>query len=241
MWLLAELFEALPEVGDLDKPKLVFFFDEAHLLFDDATDAFIDSVVQTVRLIRSKGVGVFFITQTPKDIHADVLAQLGNRVQHAMRAFTPDDEKALRATVRTFPKSEYYKLEELLTQLGTGEAAVTILSEGGVPTPVVHTKIRAPRSRMGPADDVAAAAAASPLAVKYGTRIDSQSARELLAARLEASASDKPPIVKEEHRSAAKATKSGADELGDFLGSRQGKAIQREVIRGVFGMLRKRI
>ena len=106
MWLLAELFETLPEVGDLDKPKLVFFFDEAHLLFDDATDAFIDSVVQTVRLIRSKGVGVFFITQTPKDIHADVLAQLGNRVQHAMRAFTPDDEKALRATVRTFPKSD---------------------------------------------------------------------------------------------------------------------------------------
>jgi DNA helicase HerA-like ATPase len=241
MWLLAELFETLPEVGDLDKPKLVFFFDEAHLLFDDATDAFVDSVVQTVRLIRSKGVGVFFITQTPKDIHADVLAQLGNRVQHAMRAFTPDDEKALRATVRTFPKSAYYKLEELLTQLGTGEAAVTILSEGGVPTPVVHTRIRAPRSRMGPADDVAAAAAASPLAVKYGTRVDSQSARELLAARLGASTTDKPPIVKEEHRTAAKATKSGTGELGDFLNSRQGKAIQREVIRGVFGMLRKRI
>jgi uncharacterized protein len=241
MWLLAELFETLPEVGDLDKPKLVFFFDEAHLLFDHATDAFIESVTQTVRLIRSKGVGVFFITQTPKDVHADVLAQLGNRIQHALRAFTPDDEKALRATVRTFPKSDYYKLDELLTKLGTGEAAVTILSESGVPTPVVDTKIRAPRSRMGAADDVAGAAAASPLATKYGTRVDSQSARELLAARLETAATDKPPLVKEEHKKAAKAAKNGGGGLGDFLGSRQGQAIQREVIRGVFGMLRKRM
>jgi uncharacterized protein len=241
MWLLAELFETLPEVGDTEKPRLVFFFDEAHLLFDDATDAFLDSVTQTVRLIRSKSVGVFFITQTPKDIHEDVLAQLGNRVQHALRAFTPDDEKALRATVRTFPKSEYYDLEDLLTQLGTGEAAVTILSEGGVPTPVAHTRIRAPRSRMSPADDVAAAAAASPLAAKYATRIDNQSARELLAARLEAPATEKPPLVTEEHRKAARATKDGSEGLGDFLGSRQGKALQREVIRGVFGMLRKRL
>ena len=111
MWLLAELFEELPEVGDLDKPKLVFFFDEAHLLFDDASKAFLESVAQTVRLIRSKGVGVFFVTQTPKDVDADVLAQLGNRVQHALRAFTPDDAKALRATVKTFPKSEFYDLE----------------------------------------------------------------------------------------------------------------------------------
>ncbi len=104
MWLLAELFEELPEVGDLDKPKLVFFFDEAHLLFDDATEAFLDSVAQTVRLIRSKGVGVFFVTQTPKDVPADVLGQLGNRVQHALRAFTPDDAKALKATVSTYPE-----------------------------------------------------------------------------------------------------------------------------------------
>jgi DNA helicase HerA-like ATPase len=241
MWLLAELFESLPEVGDTEKPKLVFFFDEAHLLFDEATDAFLESVTQTVRLIRSKGVGVFFITQTPKDIHADVLGQLGNRIQHALRAFTPDDEKALRATVRTFPKSEYYDLEELLTKLGTGEAAVTILSEGGVPTPVVHTRMAAPRARMSAADDVAGAAAASPLATKYATRIDSQSARELLAARLETPTAEKPPIVKEEHREAAKATKNGTGALGDFLGSRQGKALEREVVRGVFGMLRKRL
>jgi len=241
MWLLAELFEALPEVGDLEKPKLVFFFDEAHLLFDDTTKAFLESVTQTVRLIRSKGVGVFFITQAPKDIHEDVLAQLGNRVQHALRAFTPDDEKALRATVRTFPKSEYYKLEELLPQLGTGEAVVTILSEGGVPTPVVHTKMQAPRSRMGPADDIAATSAQSPLALKYATRIDSQSARELLAARLETAATATPPVVKAKHRDAAKATQGGTDTLGDFLGSRQGKALQREVVRGVFGLLRKRL
>ena len=116
MWLLAELFETLPEAGDLHKPKLVFFFDEAHLLFDGATDAFLDSVAQTVRLIRSKGVGVFFVTQTPKDVPAEVLGQLGNRVQHALRAFTPDDAKALKATVSTFPKSDFYDLEELLTR-----------------------------------------------------------------------------------------------------------------------------
>src|SRR5919109_1026803 len=185
MWLLAELFEQLPEVGDVPKPKLFFFFDEAHLLFADATDAFRESVVQTVRLIRSKGVGVFFITQTPKDIPADVLAQLGNRIQHALRAFTPQDAKALKATVSTFPTTELYDLEELLTQLGTGEAAVTILSESGVPTPVVHTKLRGPLARMAPADDVEGAAKASPLFAKYGARVDRESARELLAARME--------------------------------------------------------
>src|SRR3954469_12442159 len=183
MWLLAELFESLPEVGDVDKPKLVFFFDEAHLLFDGATKAFVDSVEQTVRLIRSKGVGVFFVTQTPKDVPESVLGQLGNRVQHALRAFTPDDAKDLRATVSTFPKSEFYDLGELLTQMGIGEAAVTILSESGVPTPVVHTRMVAPGSRMAPADDVDGAAKASPLFAKYGTRVDNVSAREKLAAR----------------------------------------------------------
>src|SRR4029079_8973999 len=126
-----------------------------------------------------KGVGVFFVTQTPKDLPADVLGQLGNRVQHALRAFTPDDAKALKATVSTFPKSEFYDIGELLTSLGIGEAAVTILSEHGVPTPVVHTKLRAPASRMPPADDVVAAAKASPLFAKYGTRVDAQSAREM--------------------------------------------------------------
>jgi hypothetical protein len=240
MWLLAELFEELPEVGDLDKPKLCFFFDEAHLLFDGATKAFIDSVTQTVRLIRSKGVGVHFITQTPKDIDEDVLGQLGNRVQHALRAFTPDDAKALSATVKTFPKSPFYDLEQLLTQLGIGEAAVTILSESGVPTPVVHTRLRPPVSRMGPADDVDGAAKASPLWAKYGTRQDPQSAREMLAARLEqTSPPSAPPPPKEEHKAAASATAGGAGAIGDFLNSSAGKQLQREVVRGVFGMLKK--
>ena len=238
MWMLAELFETLPEVGDLEKPKLCFFFDEAHLLFDGAGKAFVESVTQTVRLIRSKGVGVFFITQTPKDIDGDVLAQLGNRVQHALRAFTPDDEKALKAAVRTFPKSDFYDLEQLLQQLGIGEAAVTILSESGVPTPVVHTRLRPPLARMGPTDDVDAAAKASPLFAKYGMRTDAQSARELLAARLDTPAATAPT---KEHKRAAEATRGGSDSLGDFLNSRAGTQMQREVIRGVFGMLRKRL
>jgi hypothetical protein len=247
MWLLAELFEALPEAGDLDKPKLVFFFDEAHLLFDEATDAFLDAIERTVRLIRSKGVGVFFVTQTPKDVPSSVLAQLGNRVQHALRAFTPDDAKDLRATVSTFPRSAFYDLEELLPQLGIGEAAVTILSENGVPTPVVHTKLVAPASRMGPADDVDAAAKASPLHAKYAERVDAVSAREQLAARTEAAAERKPspvatpPKPKPEHHEAAEAGAGGAEAIGKFLKSREGKRLQDQVVRGVFGMLRKRL
>src|SRR5215210_4707486 len=185
MWLLAELFEQLPEAGDLDKPKLVFFFDEAHLLFADATDAFLESVTQTVRLIRSKGVGIFFVTQVPDDVPASVLGQLGNRVQHALRAFTPDDAKALKAAASTYPKSEFYDVEELLTSMGIGEAAVTSLSDEGVPTPVVHTRLRAPASRIGPAPDVDGTAKASPLYAKYGTRVEAESAREKLAARME--------------------------------------------------------
>ena len=167
--MLAELFEQLPEVGDLEKPKLVFFFDEAHLLFDEATKTFMDSVERTVRMIRSKGVGVYFVTQAPTDVPRSVLAQLGNRVQHALRAFTPEDADALRKTVRTYPKSEFYDLEKLLTALGIGEAAVTLLSEKGVPTPVVHTRLRGPRSKMEPAPDVEAAVQASPLRRSTGS------------------------------------------------------------------------
>ena len=245
MWLVAELFESLPEVGDRDKPKLVFFLDEAHLLFAGASKPFVESVVQTVRLIRSKGVGVFFVTQTPKDVPADVLGQLGNRVQHALRAFTPDDEQALRATVRTFPKTDAYDLEELLTSLGTGEAAVTILSESGVPTPVVYTRMRPPLARMGPADDVDGAAKSSPLFAKYGTRLDNQSAREMLAVRLDPPPPDeKAPEESakptERHKGAASAAGSGADAIGGFLASSSGRALTREVLRGVFGMLKKR-
>ena len=170
MWLVAELFEALPEAGDLPKPKLVVFLDEAHLLFDDATDAFLDALARTVRLIRSKGVGVFFVTQQPTDVSEEVLAQLGLRIQHALRAFTPSDAKKLRATVSTYPRSDLYDVETLLTSVGTGEAAVTLLSEKGVPTPVVHTRMLGPSSSMDPFPGLDAAAKASPMWAKYGTR-----------------------------------------------------------------------
>jgi hypothetical protein len=245
MWLLAELHEQLPEVGDLAKPKLVFFFDEAHLLFDGASKAFLDSVTQTVRLIRSKGVGVFFVTQTPKDVPGDILGQLGNRIQHALRAFTPDDAKALKATVSTFPKSEFYDVGSLLTQLGIGEAAVTILSDKGVPTPIVQTRLRAPSSRMGPSTDVEQAAKSSTLYAKYGTRLDSESARELLAGRLQVAA---PPPAEpaaastpagSAHSEASGALAGGAAALGSFLSSKQGKQLQNQVVRGVFGLLKK--
>ncbi|WP_127476739.1 helicase HerA-like domain-containing protein [Microbacterium sulfonylureivorans] len=187
MYLLAELFELLPEVGDPEKPKLVFFFDEAHLLFKDASKDFLSAIVQTVRLIRSKGVGVFFVTQTPKDVPSDVLAQLGSRVQHALRAFTPDDAKALRATVGTYPKSGY-DLERVLQELGTGEAIVTVMSEKGAPTPVAWTRLRAPQGLMSPTPDpqIDAAVKASPLLAKYGTAIDRESAREILTAKMQA-------------------------------------------------------
>lgn len=184
MWLLADLFQELPEVGDPDKPKLVFFFDEAHLLFTGASKDFLQQVVQTVRLIRSKGVGVFFVTQSPKDVPADVLAQLGNRVQHALRAFTPDDATALRQAVRTFPHSPY-DLERLLQSLGTGEAVVTVLTEKGAPAPVAWTRVRAPQASMEPApqDVLDAVVAASPGSARYGTPVDRESAAELLQLR----------------------------------------------------------
>jgi DNA helicase HerA-like ATPase len=187
MWLLADLFHDLPEEGDLDKPKLVFFFDEAHLLFNDASDAFLDQIAQTVRLIRSKGVGVFFVTQSPTDVPDEVLAQLGSRVQHQLRAHTPNDAKALKATVNTYPTSAYEDLGEVITSLGIGEAVVTVMNERGAPTPVAWTRLRAPESLMDAAEASAmeAAVAASPLTAKYAEAIDRESARELLAKKLE--------------------------------------------------------
>jgi DNA helicase HerA-like ATPase len=174
----------VPEVGDLDKPKLMFFFDEAHLLFNGASKAFLQLITQTVRLIRSKGVGIVFVTQMPKDVPADVLGQLGSRVQHALRAFTPDDAKALKATVSTYPKSGY-DLAEVLTSMGTGEAVVTVLSDKGVPTPVAWTRLRAPQSLMTTADPGAVhqVIAASAVNSKYAVAIDRESAYEMLAAR----------------------------------------------------------
>lgn len=186
MWLLADLFNDLPEVGDAEKPRLVFFFDEAHLLFNDASDEFLSQVIQTVRLIRSKGVGVFFVTQTPKDVPEDVLAQLGSRVQHALRAYTPKDQERLRQSVKTFPNSPY-DLEEVLTTLGTGEAVVTVLSEKGAPSPVAATRLRAPRANMGVAADATldALVASSSLLHRYRDAVDGESAYEMLTSRME--------------------------------------------------------
>ncbi|MDQ3896158.1 MAG: DUF853 domain-containing protein, partial [Actinomycetota bacterium] len=247
MWLLAELFHDLPEVGDLDKPKLVFFFDEAHLLFEDAGDAFLDQVAQTVRLIRSKGVGVFFVTQLPDDVPDAVLAQLGNRVQHALRAFTPRDAKALKAAVTTYPNTDDYDLEEDLTQLGTGEAMVTILSERGAPTPVVWTRLRPPRSLMAAVetDAVDRAARDSSLWSKYASEIDRESAREKLGARMARAAdaaAEQPEAARREEAPARPATRKKKDDnavLG-YLKSREGRSMMNTVARGVFGLLRKR-
>ncbi|MCC5576789.1 DUF853 family protein [Microtetraspora sp. AC03309] len=254
MWLLADLFEGLPEIGDPDKPRLVFFFDEAHLLFGDASKAFLQSITQTVRLIRSKGVGVFFVTQTPKDVPADVLAQLGSRVQHALRAFTPQDAKALKATVSTFPSSSY-DLEELLTQLGIGEAVVTVLSETGAPTPVAWTRLRAPRSLMAPSDPavVRQAVTTSPLLPKYGTAVDRESAYEMLSARLTphapaptapAETAERPRERREEarERPGEKSTLEGVLGSPAFrsLARSAASALGKEITRSIFGTARRR-
>lgn len=265
MWMLADLFDELPEVGDLEKPKLVFFFDEAHLLFKGASKAFLESITQTVRLIRSKGVGIFLVTQTPKDVPSDVLAQLGNRVQHALRAFTPDDAKALKATVRTFPNSAY-DLEEVLTGLGTGEAVVTVLSEKGAPTPVAATRLRAPESLMGPIDAAAldAAVKGSPLYGRYAEAVDRESAYERLTAEQRAAeaAALEAVAAKEAEKEAEKAEKavkasgqrgarapkpepSLAEQVvgsGIFtsLARSIGTQLGREISRSIFGTARRR-
>ena len=188
LWMLAQLYESLPEVGDVPKPKLCFFFDEAHLLFDDATEALLDQIERTARLIRSKGVGVYFVTQAPTDVPSPVLAQLGNRVQHALRAFTPDDADALRKTARTFPTTQFYDVETTITSLGTGEALITVLSPKGVPTPLAATRLLPPDSLMAPIDEVQfrGTIATSPFQAKYGTTVDRESAYELLTAKITA-------------------------------------------------------
>ena len=188
LWMLAQLYESLPEVGDLPKPKLCFFFDEAHLLFDDASQALLDQIERTARLVRSKGVGVYFVTQAPTDVPSPVLAQLGNRVQHALRAFTPDDADALRKTARTFPTTTFYDVESTITSLGTGEALITVLSPKGVPTPLAATRLLPPDSLMAPIDEVQfrGTIATSPFQAKYGTTVDRESAYELLTAKITA-------------------------------------------------------
>ena len=266
MWLLADLFATLPEVGDLDKPKLVFFFDEAHLLFKDASKQFISQIVQTVRLIRSKGVGIFFVTQTPKDVPEDVLAQLGSRVQHQLRAHTPNDAKSLRATVRTYPKSGY-DLEQVLTQLATGEAIITVMNEKGAPSPVAWTRLRAPQGSMDPTPqtEIEAAVSASPLMAKYGTPVDPESAYEILAKKINEAAEAERAAEEAKANSSARdreadqlerdirerdttsrtprtRTKAKQDKslIEEIATSRTGKTVIREVVRSVFGSLKKR-
>ena len=188
LWMLAQLYEQLPEAGDLPRPKLCFFFDEAHLLFSDASDALMDQIERTARLIRSKGVGIYFVTQVPADVPSSVLAQLGNRVQHALRAFTPDDADNLRKAARTFPMTEFYDVERTLTSLGTGEALVTVLSPRGVPTPLAATRLLPPDSLMAPVDEVVFRGhiAMSPLQAKYGATVDRDSAHERITTRIAA-------------------------------------------------------
>ena len=188
LWMLARLYEVLPEIGDVPKPKLAFFFDEAHLLFRDASQALLDEIERTARLIRSKGVGVYFVTQAPTDVPSPVLSQLGNRIEHALRAFTPDDADALRKTARTFPMTTHYNVEQTITSLGIGEALVTVLSPKGVPTPLAATRLIPPDSRMAPMtpQEIAAMVALSPLATRYGEAVDPQSAHEIITARIQA-------------------------------------------------------
>jgi DNA helicase HerA-like ATPase len=190
LWLLSELYERLPEVGDRDKPKLVFFFDEAHLLFNDAPKALLEKIEQVVRLVRSKGVGVFFVTQNPLDVPDTVLAQLGNRVQHALRAFTPRDQKAVKAAAETMRANPKFNTEAAITELGVGEGLVSFLDEKGRPAIVERAFVLPPASRIGPinADERRAVMAASPVAGVYEKEVDRESAYEKLKARAEASA-----------------------------------------------------
>jgi DNA helicase HerA-like ATPase len=251
MWLLGQFYYKLPEVGDADKPKLVFFFDEAHLLFDDASSALVEHVEQVARLIRSKGIGVFFITQTPKDVDEDVLAQLGNRVQHAVRAFTPKDAKNLKATASTFPPSEFFAIDKTLTSLGIGEALVTVLGPRGIPTPAAAVQILPPSSDMGSIDDEGyrRVIAASAIAPKYATAIDRESAHEILqrklAAASEAAPATPPAAARRGSGAAPRAEKSVIEEM---MGSRvvqtaarqAARTATQQIVRGIFGLLRGR-
>ena len=260
LWLLSELFEELPEVGDVDKPRLVFFFDEAHLLFDDAPDALMEKVEQVVRLIRSKGVGIFFVTQNPIDIPESVAGQLGNRIQHALRAFTPRDQRAIRAAADTFRSNPALDVETAITELRVGEALVSVLQEDGAPSPVERTLVAPPRSRLGPltGEERSLLRSISPHAGKYEDRIDRDSAEEILKARGEeaaaAAAADKERAaaakaeaarLKEEAR--RQRAERAAPSLQDQMVRQVGRAVQRQVanriagtlVRGIFGTLFK--
>lgn len=239
LWLISELFENLPEQGDSDKPKLVFFFDEAHLLFNGAPKILVEKIEQVVRLIRSKGVGIYFITQSPSDVPDSVLGQLGNRVQHALRAFTPKDQKAVKTAAQTFRANPAFSTEEAITNLGTGEALVSVLNRDGSPTPVERVLIVPPESRIGPltVEERAAVMARSPYQSLYTQVIDRESAYEILkarAAKQQAVVENKkaePPAPKGRPRQSTieAMTKSAARTIGSSLG--------RQIVRGILGSL----
>jgi len=228
LWMLAQLYETLPEVGDVPKPKLAFFFDEAHLLFKDASKPLLEQIERTARLIRSKGVGVYFVTQAPTDVPSSVLSQLGNRVQHALRAFTPDDADALRKTARTFPVTTHYDVERTITTLGIGEALVTVLSPKGIPTPLAATRLVPPDSRMAPLtpEEIAAVVAQSTLATRYNQAVDPESAHEIITARL-ANAKAAAANVAAEAAMRAGVDPTTADGLGTMTPAQQQREINR--------------
>ncbi|MBO9665808.1 MAG: DUF853 family protein [Bdellovibrio sp.] len=241
LWLLSELFESLPEQGDQTLPKMVFFFDEAHLLFNDAPKALVDKVEQVVRLIRSKGVGVYFITQSPLDVPEKVLGQLGNRVQHALRAFTPKDQKAVKTVAETFRAQPGLKVQEVITELAVGEALVSMLMEGGVPAPVERAKIRPPASRMGTIteEERAAVMQASPFKGQYDKVVDAESAYEKLMLRAQSKTSETPvakrPVSKEPESMWEAATKSAVKAAS----SQMGRQLGRSLLRGILGSISK--
>jgi hypothetical protein len=236
--LLAEIYQTLPEAGDLDKPKLVFFLDEAHLLFKDAPKAFMDQIEQVIRLIRSKGVGVFFCSQLTSDVPAPVLSQLGNRVHHVIRAFTPNDVKDLKETIKTFPKSEFYDLEQQFTQLGIGQAFITVLNEKGIPTETVVTHLAPPASRMGPLtpEEYKSMLDGSELFKKYQASIDPRSAFEILNERVQA-VKQEQATGSSQAKSSSRSAKVEKSTFEEVLSSPITKQVGKELVRGVFGML----
>jgi len=251
LWLLSELFEHLPEVGDLEKPKLVFFFDEAHLLFNDAPKVLLEKIEQVVRLVRSKGVGIYFVTQNPVDIPDTVLGQLGNRVQHALRAFTPKDQKAVRSAADTFRPNSKFRVEDVITELGVGVGLVSFLDETGVPSVVEIAKIVPPQGQIGPItpDERAEIIRNSVLNGVYEKRIDRESAYEILQAKYAKEDEEKKEheelVRKAKDEKLKRAAKPGSGGMmGDFaktMGrtiSRQvGSEIGRKLVRGLLGTL----
>ncbi|MCZ8286517.1 MAG: DUF853 family protein, partial [Bacteroidia bacterium] len=238
--LLAEIYAIFPEAGDLDKPKLCIFIDEAHLIFNEASDALLDQIESIIKLIRSKGVGVFFCTQNPYDIPEAVLAQLGLKVQHALRAFTEKDRKAIKKTAENYPISDFYKTSEVLTSLGIGQALVTALNEKGIPTPLAAVHLRAPMSRLGvlTAAESEQLVAKSFLASKYNEVIDRESAFEILQKKLQATVEEEEVPDTKPERKASKPEKSTIEKISENTMVRQvGRSVMKEVTRGLLGVL----